>query len=270
MKQRMVLLACCVGAAVLAVAVAALATGGSGTPGKAAAAILPVANLGVAPANAVEQTVEQAENASLATLSPLATTQSQSMNCLASECSLSSSWASLDSLPDAANSLVDNPTTGVGKGIEASIRPSGNSTSMKSALSLNTIVKRNTTLLGNLFSATLANEYERSNDRVVSTEIQDLNGTFAGCTSKYICTIVGAAGSEVTSFTNVQIGTTTATVTLKVHGWQDDAHYTGPTGALSWQRIAGTLLVKDTLQKLADGTWQVVKGRSTFADGSGP
>jgi len=269
MKKRSLLLTCGVTSVVLAAAVMALATGKSSTPGRADAATLPVANLGVAPANAVEQTVEQVEDARLATLSPLATTESQSMNCQASACSPSSSWASLDSLPDAANSLVDNPTTGVGKGIEASIRPSGDTANIQGAFSLATIVKRNTTLLGTLFSATLANEYERSNDRVVSTEIQDLNGTFAGC-AEYICTIVGAAGAEVTSFTKVDINGTTATVTLKVHGWQDDAHYVGPTVALSWQRITGTLLVKDTLQKLADGAWQVVNRRSTFAEGSGP
>lgn len=260
-----------VGAVVLAVAVSVLLTSGSAEPGSAGAATLTApANLGVAPTNSVEQAVEQAENARLATLSPLATTQIQSLNCQASDCSVSSSLASLDSLPDAANMVVDNPTVGVGKGIEALIKPSTNVASTKAALAVTTLRKRNATLLGGLFGGTLANEFERNNNRVVSTETQFLNGAFPGCTAEYSCTIVGAAGAEVTSFTKVDINGTAATVTTRIHDWQDDALYTGPDGALSWRRVSNTLIVKETVQQQANGAWLVVNRASTFATGSMP
>lgn len=270
MKKRTLFVVGGVGAVVLAVVVTVLLTSGSSTPGSAGATTLAAANLGVAPTNSVEQAVEQAENARLATLSPLATTQGQSMNCQASNCSPSSAVASLSSLADAADAVVDNPTIGVGTGVEAAIKPSTNSASTNAALSVATITQRNTTLLGGLFAATLANEYERANNRVVSTENKFVAGSFSGCTSEYSCTIVGAAGAEVTSFTKVDINGTTATVTAKVHGWQDDAQYVGSNVALSWHRISGTLIVKDTLQQQADGSWLVVKRHGAFASGSGP
>lgn len=269
MKKRTVYVVGGVGVVVLAVVAPVLLTSGSTLPGSAGAAAPGSANLGVAPTNSVEQAVEQAENARLATLSPLPITQIQSMNCQASDCSLTSSLASLDGLPDAADALVDNPTIGVGAGIEALIKPSTNTVRTKAALSLTAIEERNTTLLGSLFGATLANEYERSNNRVVSTENQFLSGTFAGCTSQYSCTIVGAAGAEVTSFTKVSASGTRATIALKVHDWQDDAQYVGPSVALSWHRVAGTLIVLDTLQQV-NGSWHIVNRSSSFASGTMP
>jgi hypothetical protein len=246
---------------------AALASGSSPSGG---AATLAVATLGVTPANSVEEAVEQSENARLATLSPLATTPSQSMNCQASNCDVGSAVASLSSEADAANTLIDNPAIGPGTGVEAAIKPSTNTASTQTALSVTKIVKRNSLLLSGLFVSTLASFYEKSSERVVTTENRFLNGSFTGCTSQYDCPIVGAAGAEVTKFTNEVMNSTTATVTATVHGWQDDARYSGPNVPLSWQRVSGTLIVTDTLQRQADGSWLVVKRHGTFASGSGP
>jgi hypothetical protein len=269
MRKRLLFGVGGVAAVTSAVVIPILLSVGSSNPRSAGAANLVAANLGATATSPVEQAVEQAENARLATLSPLASTESQSLNCRASDCNISDSLASLNSLPDAANTLVDNPTIGVGAGVESLIKASTGAANVKAVLSVATIVQRNTTLLSGLFAARLGNEFEKSNDRVVSTEVQFLNGTFTGCTSEYSCTIVGAAGAEVTSFTKVSVSGTRATVTLKVHDWQDDAQYVSPSAPLSWQRVAGTLIVVDTLQQV-NGLWQIVNRSSSFASGTMP
>ncbi len=225
------------------------------------------ADTGVTPANAIEATVEQAENSVLATLTPLATVPTQSNACMATGCNLAQ--VSLSSPRGAASVFTDNKALAAGSS-EAGIMAMADSPKVLARYAVARTNTRNDTVLSSVFDPVLASNFAQTANNIVSSENKWLGGNNQACATSD-CTIIGASGAEVTGFSNENIRPTTATVTATVTGWQDDAQITPTmTEPLNWHRVQSTLVVNETLTLQPDGTWRITGRQGSFAPGSEP
>lgn len=258
MRVRRVMTGLCVGGALTA---AAVGVGLSRSAPRASAE-------GTAPANAVEATVEEAENAILASYSPMASSPSQNSACQAESCSLTN--LDVGVATSAVLGFTDNQTQSAGA-LESGIVDGSNVASVTARYNPTTVSQRNQSVLGSVFSPSvgIGSETEQAARNWMGTDSSWLAGEATICRSR-ACTLVGAAGAEVTAFSNENISATHATVTATVVGWQDDAHFTGIAGSLTWQRVQSTLDVKETLTKQANGAWVITTRKSSFAPATAP
>ncbi len=230
------------------------------------------------PGNAVEQVVEQADNAYLAVFSPLSTTTG-----LVGSSSLSARSTSLGSDENLftsnlgesvgspkleADTLAGSSNPAEGNSI-AGISSWATPTSDLALVNPASMQSRNSVVINSLFAPALAQQILTTATNINNEEGPLWQSGLSSCGAQD-CTITGAAGTVVTSFVSESIGATTATVVADETQWQDDGGNTSATGSFEWTRSQGAFVATDQLQLASSGNWQVVSHSVVPAIGTGP
>jgi hypothetical protein len=211
-------------------------------------------------ANAVEQTVEQADNAYVAVFSPMLSSESQVQSASGVIGAVESEFT--DNLGDPigtptleADSMAGS--TGGSTGVSDAANSGWSEPSADLAsISPSSLAARNETVVDAVFAPTLAAQILSAATNINNEEATLWKTGLSSCSAQD-CTITGAAGAVVTAFDSETIGTKTATVETTETVWQDDGEISSPTGTFTWFRSEGTFTSIDQLQLSASGEWQV-------------